>query len=220
MPRFSHALLVAGLFTLSAGALAQPPGPSPTGGPGARPLAAPETRADLKARLEARFDRVDANHDGKLDRADAEARRSQRIAQRFDRIDTDRNGAISKDEFAAAEARRPMGPPMAGRAIGPGRRMLFRRGGGRLHGPLPFTPPPGAPTAGRTDRKPGEGFAASGLTRSSFVDRGLARFDRLDTDHDGTISQAERDAARAALRNARGRPKLPPSPPTPSRSGQ
>ncbi len=213
MPRLSRTLLVAGLLSLGAGAFAQQAVPSPTGGPGAQAARAPATRAQLEDRLEARFDRIDANHDGTIDRKDAEVRRSARIAQRFDRIDADRNGSISKDEFAAAE-NRPMGPPMAGRAMGPGRRMLFRQGGGRLRGPLPFTPPPGAP-AGGPGRKPGEP-----LTKSSFVDRGLARFDRVDTDHDGTISPAERAAARDAVRSARSRPKSPPSPPTPSRSGQ
>ena len=206
MPSLSHALLVAGLFSLSAGSFAQKPGPSPTGGPGAQAPGTSPTRNQIKDRLETRFDRIDANHDGTIDRQDAEARRAARTAQQFARIDADRNGSISRDEFAAAQGRKPM----AGRALSPGRRMLFRRGGGRLRGPLPF-----APLAGGADGKPAEP-----LTKSSFVDRGLARFDRVDIDHDGAISQAERDAARSAVRNWRSRPKSPLFRPTPSRSEQ
>src|SRR5690348_4725673 len=69
MPKISHTLLAAGLLSLSAGAMAQPAPPpgAPENGPRMR---APETRAELKTQLEARFDRMDANHDGKIDEKD------------------------------------------------------------------------------------------------------------------------------------------------------
>ncbi len=112
-----------------------------------------------------------------------------------------------------------MGPPRFGRMGGPGRAMLFHRGGpggeGRLmmRGPLPFAPPPGRPGEMRRGFPPGghEGKPREPLTRSDFVDRGLARFDRIDTNHDGKISPAERDAARGP-RHFRERPKTPASP--------
>jgi hypothetical protein len=185
-------------------------------------MRAPETRAELKTQLEARFDHMDANHDGKIDEKDAQARRDARIADRFAQIDTDKNGAISKAEFAAAEDHRgpPEGPPMGGRRFGSmggpmmghGRAMMFHRGGmegGRFRGPLPFARPHGGP----------EGKPGAPLTRSDFVNQGLARFDKVDTDHDGKISQAEREAARGAMRGPRGRDRLP-SPPPASQPGQ
>ncbi|MBO9668920.1 MAG: EF-hand domain-containing protein [Sphingobium sp.] len=210
MPKIAHTLLAAGLLSLSAGAMAQPPAPPP-GAPDAGPrMKAPETRAELKTQLEARFDRMDANHDGKIDEKDREARRAARIAEHFAEIDTDKNGSISKAEFAAAEEHR--GPPRFGQMEGPGRAMLFsrrsREGVMMMRGRLPFAPPPGG-----FARKPGDA-----LTKSDFVNQGLARFDKVDTDHDGKISAAERDAARP-MRGPGGLRRMPPPPQTPQ-SGQ
>lgn len=220
MPKISHTLLAAGLLSLSAGAMAQPSAPPP-GAPQDGPrMRAPETRAELKTQLEARFDRMDANHDGKIDEKDPEARRAARIAEHFAEIDTDKNGAISKAEFAAAEEHR--GPPEGGPMGRPGRAMLFnhrgREGIMMMRGRLPFAPPPGGfeprgPMAGGPDRKPGEA-----LSKSDFVNQGLARFDKVDTDHDGKISAAERDAARP-MRGPRGFRNSPPPPQT-QKSGQ
>jgi len=224
MPKISHTLLAAGLLSLSVGTMAQPPAPprpAPEDGPR---MKAPETRAELKTQLEARFDRMDANHDGKLDEKDREARRTARIDAHFAAIDTDKNGAISKAEFAAAEAHRgpPEGPPMGGRRFGPGgpeRAMLFHRHGGegmKMRGRLPFAPPPGGFERGGPDgqdRKPREA-----ISKSDFVNQGLARFDKVDTDHDGKISAAERTAARP-MRGPRGARNMPPPPQT-QKSGQ
>ncbi|MBO9580350.1 MAG: EF-hand domain-containing protein [Sphingobium sp.] len=224
MPKISHIVLAAGLLSLSAGVMAQPPAPPP-GAPDAGPrMKAPETRpeprAELKARLEARFDRMDANHDGKIDEKDIEVRRAARIAEHFAEIDTDKDGSISKAEFAAAEERR--GPPRFARMESPGRAMLFSRRGREgmmmMRGRPPFAPPPGGfeggapgrPGKSAVDRKPGDA-----LTKSDFVNQGLARFDKIDTDHDGRISPAERKAARP-MRDPR---KMPPPPQTPQ-SGQ
>jgi len=222
MLRLPHLFLAAGLLSLSAGGFAQPAAPSakapgrPAADRGARQ---PETRAELKAALEARFDRMDLNHDGKIDEQDAKLRHEQRIARRFDAIDTDHDGKISKEEFAAAEQRGDsgMGSPRFGRHDGE-RAMMFHREGpeGRLHGRLPFAPPPG----GFGHRGGPEGKPGQPLTRAEFVDRGLARFDKVDTDHDGKISPAERDAARASMRGPRGHRNMPPPPPTPPQSGQ
>ncbi len=142
---------------------------------------------------------------------------SMRIAKRFDSIDTDHDGKISKAEFAAAEERRGedgprrFGPGRFGQG-GPGRAMLFHRAGpdgGRFRGPLPFAPPPGEGRRfGGPDRKPG-----APLTKADFVSRGLARFDAIDTDHDGKISPAEREASRPRHgRRFGGRPRTPPPP--------
>lgn len=54
---------------------------------------------------------------------------------------------------------------------------------------------------GNAMRRPFAARADKPITRSDFVKNRLARFDRLDTDHDGRISAAERDAARKAMRD-------------------
>ncbi|MBO9575150.1 MAG: EF-hand domain-containing protein [Sphingobium sp.] len=226
--RLSHTLMAAGLLSLSAGAFAQPPGeplPGRPGAPAPKDGPAPRgdlSRAELKADLETRFDRRDANHDGKLDEQDHKARHDQRVAEMFDRLDTDKNGAISKAEFAAAEQRREEGPGGPGPMMRPGRAMLFMHGGpgARIPGGLPFRPMRGAsmprgPMASGPDAAPGKP-----ITRSDFVDRGLARFDAVDTNHDGKISAAERDAARGIMRDRPGRAKLAPPPPHTPQSGQ
>ncbi len=81
-----------------------------------------------------------------------------------------------------------------------------------MRGRLPFAPPPGGfehAGPGGPDRKPGEA-----LSKSDFVNQGLARFDKADTDHDGNISAAERDAARP-MRGPRGARNMPPAPSDP-----
>lgn len=47
----------------------------------------------------------------------------------------------------------------------------------------------------------GPGGGASGpVAKDAFVARALTRFDAMDADHDGQVTRAERDAARAAMR--------------------
>ena len=228
--RLSHtALLAAGLLSLSASGHAQPPGPPP-GEP--MPMGGPATRAELKTMLEARFDARDANHDGKLDEQDPKARQDQRLAAMFDRVDTDHNGSISKAEFAAArehgpEGLRADGPPEG--PMGPRRAMMFRHEGpmggpegDRLEGPPPFRPMPGAFMRRGPGAMPGgpAGAPEGPITKSDFVARGLAMFDRVDTNHDGKISPAERDAARGSMRDHRGRAPMAPPPPNTPQSGQ
>lgn len=201
MPLRSNIVLIgAGLLSLSAGAVAQPqtsPATSPaTAGKVSSPLC---SRADLQAALEKRFDRLDANHDGMLTRDDRTARMTERReAMRdrlFARLDTNHDGEISKEEFLAA---RPIGgSEQAGRRDHHRPRMM-------------------AAAMHRQRAMHGERFAFADkpVTKADFVAAGLARFDRMDTDHDGTISAAERDAARKALRD-RLAPADKPAPPPP-----
>ena len=129
------------------------------------------TRAQAQARAEAAFARMDANQDGTVDQADRQARH----ARMFERIDTDRNGSISRAEFDAMHAQR------GGRQAG-GKQM-----GGKHDG-------------GHRALMGGMGKAAGPLTRQAFVDRALGMFDRADANRDGTVTAAERKAAREALR--------------------
>lgn len=50
--------------------------------------------------IDAAFDRADANHDGRLDRKEAE--NLPAIAQRFDQIDANHDGFVSREEFNKA----------------------------------------------------------------------------------------------------------------------
>lgn len=47
-----------------------------------------------------RFDQMDVNKDGFVDKADREARMAQRRNECFDKADTDKNGQLSRDEFS------------------------------------------------------------------------------------------------------------------------
>ena len=60
------------------------------------------TRAQAQARAETRFARMDVNQDGTLNETDRAAKK----AQMFDRIDADHNGSISRAEFDAMHANR------------------------------------------------------------------------------------------------------------------
>jgi len=82
--------------------------------PAAKPApAAPPTKATIEAEAKAMFGRMDANHDGKIDRAEADKfqaagraaqdeRRKQAIGNAFARLDTNKDGQISRQEFEAA----------------------------------------------------------------------------------------------------------------------
>lgn len=136
------------------------------------------TRAQVEARVAARFERLDADRDGKLTPADRAAARTRMADTMFERLDADRNGAISRDEWTAGAAR------LAAAHEGAGRR-------GR----------PGMRGAGFIARADGNDDGA--VTLDEMRAQALARFDRADANKDGKISAAEREQARAAMR---GRP--------------
>ena len=75
---------------------------------------APPTKAAVEAQAKAQFGRMDANHDGKVDRAEADKfqaaaraaqdqRRKQVIGAAFAKIDANKDGQISRQEFEAAK---------------------------------------------------------------------------------------------------------------------
>lgn len=156
-------------LALSGAAFAQAP---------AAPARAPKpdmTRAEVQARAETAFARMDANKDGTLDQAD----RAARHAMMFERMDTDRNGSISRAEFDAMHAQR------AERRSGAMAQRMGRKERGAQAGMM-------GQRMGRADRQP--------ATRQAFVDRALAMFDRADANRDGTVTQAERKAVRDTMR--------------------
>lgn len=194
-------LLIAGatgLIALGAAAFAQAPAPPPPGaghmmGMGHKGhMTQPANRAELKTDLEAHFKAMDANHDGTVTPEERKAywttQQAKRTDAMFARLDTNKDGAISKAEFVAAHDNM-------------GKRMGQRWGKHRAH-------------EGK-DMKKGDKMAArfnQPITETAFVTRGLAMFDKVDTNHDGTISPAEREAARKMMREHRGS-MMPPPPP-------
>jgi hypothetical protein len=214
------------LLGLTGPAGAQTPAQTPQRG-------ADVTRAAVIQRTDAAFARLDANHDGRFTREEAQAmgqqRRAQRMTQVFDRLDADDNGQISREEFAQGRQGR-RGPGMRGPG-GPGGPGPVAAGG--PDGP----PPPGGPGMRRGGRGGHGGpgmrmrmgarmmFGDAGfITAEQFRNVALARFDRADANHDGTLTATERQARRGQMRGGfRHRMGPPPggpgAPPPPNPAG-
>jgi hypothetical protein len=177
------------------------------GGPGQRPdRNADVTRQQVIERVDQRFARLDANNDGRFTpeemRAAGEARRAEMQTRMFDRMDLDHNGSITREEMTQAHAQM-----REHRGEGRGEGMGHRRGMRHMRGPHG----PGGPEGARGPDGPG-GPGAPGMrgermfgtqgfvTREQMRERALARFDQADANHDGTVTAAERQAARGAMR--------------------
>ena len=182
----------AALLAIAGPAAAQGPGPR-----GERDAAV--TRDQVIARVDERFERLDANDDGRFTpeeaRAMGEQRRAQRAERMFDRLDLDRNGSITREEMSQARAQRQARRGERRAEAGPGMRghrgMRGMRGHHRRRG---FA------MGMRGGRMFGEqGFA----TRDQLRERALARFDRADANRDGTLTAEERHEARGAMREHR-----------------
>lgn len=146
------------------------------------------TRAEAQAAATAMFAKMDVNKDSKLDQADRELARQQRTDARFARLDTNNDGSISKAEFSAANGPEGRGP----------------QGGPDGDGPPP--PPPGGPGMGGPDGpgKDGPGMRGGKDGRGHRGGHGGMRghgggmmwmAKQADTNNDGAISQAEFMAA-------------------------
>lgn len=185
------------------------------------------TRAEMQAHGAAIFARMDANGDGRIDAADRAAREAERFArmdrdgngeisqaemdanradrrermeqrrveraekagdrreQMFARLDTDRSGGISQAEMDAARAQRG-----EARAEGRKGKRGHRTGRGGMHR--------GGMMMGMMRQADTNNDQA--LTRAEFDAALTQHFTRLDTDGNGSITQAERRAAREAMR--------------------
>jgi len=116
--------------------------------------------------------RPDPFGDATIARSAAEAD----AARRFDTLDTNHDGSLSPEELAAGRPQRPGGPAADG----------ARRGGGdRMRGMMQRMMDPN-----------GDGK----ITKDEYVAAQLRRFDRMDANHDGQLTAAERKAAIEAMR--------------------
>ncbi len=187
-------LSIVGATLATAGVAFAAPGSAPTKAP-----RADMTRAQVEASAAKRFAKMDANSDGKLDAAD----RAARQAKAFDRIDADRNGAISRDEFTAKRAGRGGGghAGMAGMEHGQAS-AEHRTGGQRMggHGKRGRGGPGGFGGGRMMMAKMADANGDGAITQAEFSAAALKRFDTVDTDRNGTLTAAERQAARAAMK--------------------
>lgn len=141
------------------------------------------TKAEFLAKHGEMFDKMDANHDGKLDEAD----RAAHMGQMFDTIDTDHNGSISRDEFAAAHQK------MGGEHGGPG---------GKHDGPGgPEGPGKGG---GMMMLKMADANKDGAVSRDEFMTMAGQHFDKMDANHDGQLTKEERKAAHDKMKKGKG----------------
>jgi Ca2+-binding EF-hand superfamily protein len=191
--------------------------------------AGPLTRAAVQASVQARFAKVDADRDGFVTRAEADARiaearerRGDRMEQRrgrmeqrrermterraemragiFDRIDADKNGSISRSEFEAHASARA---ERRAERRGPDG---MRGGRGMRHGRMMRHRGPGAMAGGRFGGAMFERMDSDHDGRVSLAEasaRALEMFDRADANRDGTVTMEERRAAMQRFREDR-----------------
>lgn len=148
---------------------------------------------------------MDANADGNITRAEADAS----LAARFASIDANSDGFVSQDEMKAHhEARRAemkanweakkAEAEAAGKPVREGK---MKRG---------KDPAKAAEWQANRAEKAGERWAAMDadgdgqLSASEFTAEHIKFFDRMDADSDGTLSKAELDAAKAKRKERRG----------------
>lgn len=187
------------------------------------------TRADMVQRAQQHFARLDANRDGFVTQAEAQAARAQfgeRMAKRggarFDRLDSNKDGAITRAEVDAALAARQQRASEKGTAHSSRWDRLAARLDTNKDGLITraeFDSMHAARGQRHAQRAGNPGKAGAGhLFLSADADKdgrvsmaeataaAAAHFDRADANRDGTITRDERRSARKAMRgNAGGR---------------
>ncbi|ENY80303.1 hypothetical protein [Sphingopyxis sp. MC1] len=167
------------------------------------------TRAEAEAHAKAMFVKLDVNKDGKLDQADRAARHAEKRAQMFDRLDANKDGSISKAEWdqadAAREAKRAEWKAKRGeRAGAPGNGAERHAMRGHHGGKRGGHGGPGG-------WMKADANGDKAISQAEFVAGALARFDRMDANKDGKVTAEERQAMRQAMRDKRGAPPAPPA---------
>lgn len=183
------------LLTLGAALIAVPGFAAPGDGPrGDADGNGTLTRAEAEAHATQAFARMDTNKDGKLDAADRTAKRAEMQARMFERIDADKDGNISRAEWDQHGADRA-----AKRAErGEKRAAAGEDGKGRRHAMRGHHGKHGGHHAMMMARADTDGDKA--ISQAEFQTAALARFDAADANRDGQVTAEERQAAREAKR--------------------
>ena len=181
-----------------AGTAAFAQAPAPVSSSPYRPLVQKAvTRAEVQAKVAQHFARLDANRDGFVTKAEAEAMKAQRQqmrngkraevqGKRFDRLDSNDDGAISRGEFDAHQQQRLAKRDRNGDGK-PDRRLRGMRGmgmgmiGGRMFDMA-------------------DGNRDGRLTLQEASSAALQHFDMADANRDGQISAEERQQMRQRMR--------------------
>lgn len=129
-----------------------------------------------KGPMAARFDQMDANHDGYLDRADRQARMAERRAAFFADADANKDGRLTRDEFAVEQGARSAEhrEKMAQRAQAAGKQ-------------LPSRP---MPSADQQVARAGKAFERIDANQDGVVSK--AEFDAFKPAHQGRGMQPSR----------------------------
>jgi len=168
------------------------------------------TRAEAQAGATAMFVKMDANGDGKLDATDRAAKRAEMQAQAFERLDANKDGNVSKAEWDQASADRASKRAERGEkraeAGEPGKRDGHRMGGHRgKHGGHHGGP------GGRGGMMKADTDGDKAVSQAEFQTAALARFDAADANKDGQVTAEERKAQRGAWKAKRGAPPAAPA---------
>ena len=156
---------------------------------GPRPELTEEQKAEMKAKFEARraemLAKFDADKDGKLSederKAAREARKAEMKAKFMEKFDTDKDGQLSDAEKEAAKAEfGKRGPRHHGKRCG----HKGPRHHGKCCGPM-------GPRPQLTEEQKAEMKAKFEARKAKFMEK-------FDTDKDGQISDAEKEAIKAA----------------------
>ena len=173
-------------------------------------MSEPMTRSSVEAMVKEHFAKADANGDGYIDKAEADAAREKMMADMRDRhfkmMDTNGDGSISRAEFDAESKMMAMNGDMPAPPPAP-----------NAPNAPPAPPPPpmmmhggemammGAHVASKM-RHGGDVFERADANKDGRVSLAealampLAHFDTVDTNKDGTISPEERKAAHDKMR--------------------
>lgn len=218
---------VAGLAALIAGGTAFAQAAQPAKGV-RNHVAKAETRAEVQANVAKMFAKLDTNHDGFITAAELDARQAQRAekikerAERFDppkafaRLDLNHDGKITPDELQSVRNQRIVargGKPVESHVSA--FRGLFAQADANHDGAVTAAEfnVVGAQLKARMEKAgtPRTSSAARFLALADANKDGkvslaeeqkfaLARFDRADLNHDGTVTPQERQQARQSMK--------------------
>ncbi|HEX5237926.1 MAG TPA: EF-hand domain-containing protein [Sphingomicrobium sp.] len=187
----------------------------------------PQTRAQAQARVAKTFARLDTNHDGYITEAEVQAVDAARAQKRqaraqnfdpskiFDRLDRDHDGKITVAEAAARRGHR--GGVVQSQATG--FTGMFARADTNKDGVITRAEFESTGEQLRTRmqhlavaRRGASGLFANAdankdgrISEAELEQDALAKFDRMDLNHDGTVTPEERQQSRQLFRAHRGR---------------